>query len=129
MTNQPIGSSGFTPPPTLAAMTFSPQGWGRVAQVAKITTPVLAARTPQSERVKAIFQSGPSKPGPTIHIDLTKGDSIMHVGTATRGGATTRGGPAVRGVPGTRGGLATRGSPSRTEVLEPVEQQLIRPLK
>jgi hypothetical protein len=80
-----------------------------VAQVPKITKPVLAARTRRLESVKAIFRSGPSKPDPTIHIDLTEGYSAMHVGTATRGGATTRGGPTIRGGPNPNRGAGTSG--------------------
>jgi len=78
-----------------------------VAQVPKITKAGLALRTRQSTRVKGIFWSGPSKPGPIIHINLTEGDSASHVGTSTKGGATTRGGPVIRGVPTTRCGPTT----------------------
>jgi hypothetical protein len=54
-TNQPIGSSGLTPCPILAARSLPPQRWGRVAQVPKITKPVLASRRRRSQRVAAIF--------------------------------------------------------------------------
>jgi hypothetical protein len=101
-TNQPIGSSGLTPCPILAARSLPPQRWGRVAQVPKITKPVLASRRRRSQRVAAIFWSGQTKPIPPIHIDLTKGDSTR-CGPATRGAPATRGGPSLNRDVGTSG--------------------------
>jgi hypothetical protein len=47
-TNQPIGSSGLTPPYTLAARSLPPQGWGRAAQVPNLTKPILVLKRRKS---------------------------------------------------------------------------------
>lgn len=92
-TNQPIGSSGLTPPPTLAARSLPPHGWGIVAQVSNIIKPILVSKRRKLQRVTATFRSSPSKPDHTVHIDLIERDSTT-CGLATRGALATIGGPS-----------------------------------
>ncbi len=90
------------------------------ARTNSVPPPPLATTNPvpppprrrKTQRVAAIF--GKSKPGPTIPIDLTEGDSDERGGLAIRGGPAIRGGHAIRGGnAGTSGTAANPASKSK----------------
>jgi hypothetical protein len=86
----PLSRTNPVPPPPLARTNHVPP----------------PPRRQKTQRVAAIF--GKSKPGPTIPIDLTEGDSDERGGPAIRGGHAIRGGSA-----GTSGTAANPASKSK----------------
>jgi len=92
----PLATTNPVPPPPLATTNSVPP----------------PPRRRKIQRVAAIFEK--SKPGPTIPIDLTKGDSDERGGLAIRGGPAIRGGHAIRGGnAGTSGTAANPASKSK----------------